>query len=299
MSRQDEIANRAVRKSTLRSLKLKKRSRLKQLKVDYENQIREVTLQYAEDPERLKAKYAAEDYARSERQRKRAERKIAREKEIIEIEKNIRIPSAGEEITSSIIQGIGCALFIAATAILTTLAAARLEDYINVTVVFYSLFGASMILMYLFSLLQHALTNKTSKIVFNRLSHVLTFFVIGFTYSAYSITKVQGVYGWVLFGIVWAIVLVGILFYAIAGQKHEKVNTVLYIIAGFSGLCVIHILYHALSTVSFTYLVLSAVSYVLGIVFYNLRKIKGMHVAANIFLLVGNVLMFFSLFFIN
>jgi len=299
MSRQDEIANRAVRKSTLRSLKLKKRSRLKQLKIDYENQIREVTLQYAEDPERLKAKYAAEDYAKTERQKKRAEKRIAREKEIIEIEKNLRVPSAGEEITSSIIQGIGCALFIAATAILTTLAASRLHDYINVTVVFYSLFGASMILMYLFSLLQHALTNKTSKIVFNRLSHVSTFLVIGFTYSAYSITKVQGVYGWVLFGIVWALVLVGVLFYAIAGQKHEKVNTVLYIIAGFSGICVIRILYNALSTASFTYLILSAIGYILGIIFYNLRKMKGMHVAANIFLLIGNVLMFFSLFFID
>ena len=36
MSRQDEIAANAVRKSTLKSLKEKKQSRLKQLKADYE-----------------------------------------------------------------------------------------------------------------------------------------------------------------------------------------------------------------------------------------------------------------------
>ena len=39
MSRQDDIAEKAVRKSTLKSLKKKKRSRLKQLKIDYENAV--------------------------------------------------------------------------------------------------------------------------------------------------------------------------------------------------------------------------------------------------------------------
>ena len=64
MSRQDEIAEKAVRKSTLKSLQKKKRSRLKQLKIDYENAVQQVQIQYAEDPERLKAKYAAEEYAK-------------------------------------------------------------------------------------------------------------------------------------------------------------------------------------------------------------------------------------------
>ena len=65
MSRQDEIAEKAVRKSTLKSLKEKKRSRLKQLKIDYENAVQQVNIQYAEDPERLKAKYAADEYAKN------------------------------------------------------------------------------------------------------------------------------------------------------------------------------------------------------------------------------------------
>ena len=38
---------------------------------------------------------------------------------------------------------------------------------------------------------------------------------------------------WILFGIVWALVFVGILFYAIAGQKYEKLNIALCIVAGF------------------------------------------------------------------
>ena len=90
MSRQEDIALTAVRKSTLRSLKEKKASRLAQIKRDYEAAVREVEIQYDEDPERLKAKYAAADYAKSEKARKRAEAKIAREKSAIEIAKKYR-----------------------------------------------------------------------------------------------------------------------------------------------------------------------------------------------------------------
>ena len=59
MTREDEVAAKAVRLSTLRSLKLKKRLRIRQIKEEAEAKIREINIQYAEDPERLRAKYAA------------------------------------------------------------------------------------------------------------------------------------------------------------------------------------------------------------------------------------------------
>ena len=299
MSRQDNIAAKAVRKSTLKCLSVKRRSRLKSLKENYEKSVREVNIQFAEDPERLKAKYAAEDYARSERAKKRASKRIESEKKIIEHEKNYRQFSMAEEIGSSVIQGIGAALFIACTAILDTIAMRNVTSFFNTTIVFYSLFGVSMSLMYIFSLLQHALTNAYAKLVFNRLSHVFTFLIIGFGYSAYTITKIQGLRGWILFGIVWAIVLTGVLFYAIAGKKFEKLNLVFYIVAGFSGFIFANTLFHVLSPTSFSMLILGAVFYIVGIIFYNLRKVKFMHMIGNIIMLLGSVYIFFSLFFIN
>ena len=299
MSRQDEIAEKAVRKSTLKSLKKKQRSRLHQLKIDYENAVQQVNIMYAEDPERLKAKYAAAEYAKNERAKKLAERRIANEKRLIELGKKSRRLTVGEEIASSIVQGIGVALFIAATAILDTLAMRNVTTFFNTTIVFYSLFGASMILMYLSSVLQHALTNITAKQVFNRLSHIFSFLIIGFGYSAYTITKIQGDAGWVLFGIVWALIFIGVLFYAIAGQKYAKLNIALYAIAGFSGLGVAKILFEVLSPKSFSMLVSGAAFYLVGMIFYNLQKIKYMHLLSNIIMLFGSVLIFFSLFYIN
>ena len=299
MSRQDDVAAKAVRKSTLKSLKEKKQARLHQLKEDYEKAVQEVNIQYAEDPERLKAKYAAENYAKNEKRQKRAAKKVEAEKKLIESELKVRRLTLGEEIASSIVQGIGACLFIAGTAILDTIAISKAQDYISTTTVFYSLFGASMILMYVSSLLQHALPNFTAKTVFNRLSHIWTFLIIGFCYSAYTITKMQNVGGWVLFGIVWALILTGILFYAIAGRKFENLNTVLYIIAGFSGIVVAKNLFQVLSTKSFSMLIAGGVFYIVGIVFYNIRKVKYMHFIGNAIMLVGSVYIFLSMFYIN
>ncbi len=299
MSRKDEIAERAVRKSTLKSLKVKKARRLAQLKLDYENAVRDINIQYAEDPERLKAKYAAQDYAKSEKAKKRAERRIAVEKKMIEETKLSRQLTLGEEISSSIIQGLGVALFIAATAVLDSIAVGALKSYVNITTVFYSLFGGAMIMMYLCSLLHHALTNYSAKIVFDRLSHIFTFLIIGFGYSVYTIPKIQGTIGWILFGIVWAIVLFGIILYAIAGRKFNKLNIALYIIAGFFGLVVAKNLFEVLSAKSFSMLALGAAFYLVGIIFYNIRKIKYMHLISNIIMLFGSVYIFFSLFFLG
>ena len=295
---QNDIASKAIRKSTLKCIKQKKRSRIKQLKADYENQIREINIQYAEDPERLKAKYAAADYAKNEKAKKRAEKRIKNEKALIELEKTTRRLTLGEEISSSIVQGIGAILAIAATAILLTLGIQEGMSFKSLTIVIHALFGSSMILMYLFSCLQHALVNINAKTVFDRLSHVCTFLIIGFAYTVYSITKIQGIAGWILFGIVWGIVLVGILFYSIAGIKHDKLNNILYVLAGFSGFVLIKYLYTALSGKSFSMLMSATVFYVCGIILYQFKKIKYIHFVSNVLFLAGSIFTFFSLFFI-
>ena len=207
----------------------------------------------------------------------------------------------GEEISSSIVQGIGAVIFIAATAILDTVAMRDVTDFFSTTIVFYSLFGSSMILMYLFSCLRHAINTFTAKTVFNRLSHVFAYLVIGFGYSVYTITKVQGVSGWVLFGIVWALQLTGILFYAIAGRKYEILSIIFTVLAGILGLGVAAYLYkdQGLPKQSFTMLILGGVFYLLGLVFYNLKKVRYMHFIANLIMLFGSVYIFFSLFYIN
>lgn len=299
MSHSDDVASKAVRKSTLTSLKTKKRARLEQLKKDYEKAVREVNIQYAKDPERLKAKYAAADYAKSEKAKRRAEKKIQEETKSIDQAAAKRQFSVAEEITSSIVQGVGCAMSIAFIAILDTLAIKSATEYKTLTLIAYTLFGASLTLMYLFSVLHHAIRNSIAKDVFQRLSHAFTYFVIGFGYSAYTLTKIHNTMGWVVFGIVWLIALLGIIFYSIFGARIEKLTTIFYIVTGSVGILVMRNLYNALSPASFQLLIIGGLFYIAGVVFYSLRKIRFMHSVGNSIWLVASACMCMSLFFIN
>ena len=94
--------------------------------------------------------------------------------------------------------------------------------------------------------LTNYLSNITEKNLVLSFSEIERIISEQLCYSAYTITKLQSIGGWVLFGIVWSVVLVGILFYAISGRKYENLNMILYIVAGFSGLVVARNLYQVL-----------------------------------------------------
>lgn len=299
MTREDEIAAKAVRISTLKSLKLKKKLRIRQIKENTAEKIREINIQYAEDPERLRAKYAADDYARSERAKRRAAIRIEKEKKHLAWEHKLRIYSAGEEIFSSIVQGIGACLFIAATVLLDVIAIGNVpEEHKTKYLIVYTCFGVMMVLSYLMSTLHHSITNSSAKEVFKRLSHIGTFLIIACSYSAYSLIAITNLFGWIVTGAVWTVCIVGILMYAIAGTRFELVNIIFYAVLGWAGLFICNQVYHAVTPASFRLLIVSGVVSSVGLLFCSLRKVKFMHAIGDLILLGGSIFLFFSFFFI-
>ena len=308
MTRQDEIAAKAVRISTLKSLKLKKRLRIKQIERDAENKIREVNIQYAEDPERLRAKYAADDYARSERAKKRAQKRIEKERKHIAYQQKLRPYSVGEEIFSGVVQGLGCCIFIVATVLLDVLALENVPasdtDRIPVYLGMYTAFGATMFFNYLMSTLQHSLTNPTAKEVFRRLNRSGVFLTIACIYISYALLATRGqfarntVFEWVVTCAVLAICLTGIFLYAIAGSRLDIVNIILYAVSGCAMFLIIRRLYYDVSIASFGFLITTGVFYTVGLTFCSLRKVKFMHAFGDLILLIGSITLFFSFFMI-
>ena len=107
----------------------------------------------------------------------------------------------------------------------------------------------------------------------------------------------RGVGGWVLFGLVWTTAVVGIVLYAVWGSELKIVNLVFYFVIGWAGLFLMRRFYleHALR--SFAYLVVSGLLYSSGCAFFLLRKIKYMHAAGNVLMLLGTLNLYASLFF--
>src|SRR3712207_5900931 len=114
----------------------------------------------------------------------------------------------GEEIANAITHGIGTLLAIAGLVILVV-QSARYADGWYVTG--YSIFGASMILLYLESTLYHSLQGDKIKKLFRIFDHSSIFILIAGCYTPYILTALKDPLGWTIFGIEWGLTVIGII----------------------------------------------------------------------------------------
>lgn len=301
----DDEAMRAARRSTLRSKEAKRRARVRQLKAQYEEAVHEVNVLYAQDPERLRAKYAAGSYARTERRRRRAERRIERYKRQVAEESKTRQPILAEEIFAAIVQGLGAVASIAALAIIMYKASIMSADDFTASVTgnkaafiaTFACFGGAITLMYIMSCLHHAVPSAAAKEVFDRLTHSFVFLVLGAAYTSFTLTALRGAAGWVMFGVVWTMSVVGIALYAARGKQWIITNIILYLVIGWTGLVVVRELYQVLPPKSFSFLIISGITYTAGCALSLVTKVRFAHAIGDLVMLVGSVYFFLVMAF--
>lgn len=200
----------------------------------------------------------------------------------------------GEEIANAISHGLGTLLAVAATVVLIV----RACFYgTAIGIVSACLYGATMILLYCFSTLYHSLTNKKAKKVFQIFDHCSIFLLILGTYIPVSLAMVGGAVGWVLFGIIATLTVVGIVFNAIDIVKWHKVSVVLYILMGWTVVAFGPLVLSAIPKGGLPWLVWGGVLYTFGVVFYILKKPKYMHFIWHLFVIGGTVLHYFFILF--
>ncbi|MDE6705964.1 MAG: hemolysin III family protein [Treponemataceae bacterium] len=205
--------------------------------------------------------------------------------------------SSGEEIFNAVTHGVGAALSAAALVLLVVRAVTRAPaEQRGYYVVSFALFGASLVVLYLMSTLYHALTPQLAKKVFAVFDHSSIYFLIAGTYTPFCLTALRGAAGWTLFGIVWTLALAGISLYAVFGSRMRSVSAVTYVVMGLLVLFAIRPMRAALPPVSLALLIAGGVAYLVGFVFYALKKIKWMHSVWHLFVLAGSVLHFFSVY---
>ena len=117
--------------------------------------------------------------------------------------------SLTEEIANSAIHGIGFALGVAALSILVVLSCLRGTSW---HIVSCSIYGSTLVLLYLSSTLYHALQNPKAKKVFKTIDHCSIYLLIAGTYTPFTLVNLRGGLGWTLFGIIWGLDVCGILF---------------------------------------------------------------------------------------
>lgn len=205
----------------------------------------------------------------------------------------VRRLSVGEEILNAVSHGAGALLAVAGTVLLVLRAKAYggLVNLVSVTV-----FGASMVLLYLASCLYHALPPSKGKSVFQVLDHCSIFLLILGTYAPVSLVVVGGPLGWALFGVNLACALVGIVLNAVSLVRWKKLSLVLYLVMGWMGALAVPAMVGSLAPGGILLILLGGVAYTVGVAFYRQKDKPYRHGIWHFFVLAGTVFHFFAVY---
>lgn len=202
----------------------------------------------------------------------------------------------GEEIANAITHGLGALLAIAGTVVLLVKAVSgspQNETAFYVTA--FSIFGFSMIFLYLMSTLYHSLKKTKAFIVFERLDHSAIFVLIAGTYTAYCLTILRDGPGWWIFGVIWGLAATGVTLYSVFGNRLRAASVVMYVLMGWIIVFASSSLKQSISADSWSLLLGGGVIYTVGAVVYAMKKIRWTHPLWHLFVLGGTVLHFFSI----
>lgn len=201
--------------------------------------------------------------------------------------------SLGEEIANSITHGIGAALATAALTILVVFAALKGDAW---RVVSFAIYGASLVIMYTSSTLYHAFTHKGAKRYFRIMDHSSIFLLIAGTYTPITLLPLRDTdWGWTMFGLIWGMAILGILFKTFFYGKLEKLSVVFYVLMGWLAIIAIKPMIANLPTGLLIWIAIGGLFYTLGIIFYAWTKLPYSHSIWHLFVLGGSISHFFGI----
>jgi hemolysin III len=208
----------------------------------------------------------------------------------------VRAPlySRGEEIANSITHGVGIILAIGGLAVLATFASLRGNAW---HIASCCIFGTTLILLYAASTLYHAIQNPGSKKILQILDHSAIFLLIAGTYTPITLVNLRGPWGWSLFGAIWGLAGLGIVFQVSPLRKRSVLSLALYVLMGWAALFATKPMLDSMSLGGLVLLLLGGTAYTAGIGFYAWRKLPYSHAIWHGFVLAGSVLHYFAILF--
>ena len=198
----------------------------------------------------------------------------------------IKFFSVKEEIANSVLHGIGAILSIVFLVLLIIKSVTIGTAW---HIVSYTIFGATLLILYTMSTIYHSLPKGTAKNVFERFDHISIYLLIAGTYTPFCFTILRGSLGWTIFGIQWGIALLGIIFKSIWIKKYNTFSTFLYVVMGWVIVFAIKQIILSIPLYGLWFLVAGGVSYTVGTVFYLFRLFKYHHAVWHIFVLLGSI----------
>jgi len=207
------------------------------------------------------------------------------------------------ELTSSLTHFLGFLLSIAAL-VLMVVAAAKHRTVWHI--VSFSIFGASLILLYSTSMVYHIIPiDKKVKKIFQKLDHSMIYVLIFGSYTPICLVCLRGAWGWSIFGVILFLATLGIVWKSIITKMEGlqgALSSVIYFLMGWLIIIRVVPVYRCLTHAGFMWFLAGGLFYSLGILFFVLdhfikkKKLFSMHDIFHIFVLIASFCHFWTMF---
>ena len=207
--------------------------------------------------------------------------------------KSFSSESLSERLFNTITHGIGSVLSIVALVLMVVYASYNSDAW---SIVGVSIFGSTLILLYMSSTLYHAFSNGRVKQIFKTLDQSFIYLLIAGTYTPVLLITLRNTLGWTVFGLVWAMAIGGITHRIFFFDKLKKLSLVSYIVMGWLSLIVFKSLLNAAPAELVVWLLIGGAFYTGGLIFYSWEKLPFNHAIWHLFVLGGSFSHFMGIY---
>lgn len=205
---------------------------------------------------------------------------------MIYLEGDLKFYTRGEEVANAVTHGIGAGLSVAALVLLIVFAENKGDKWY---VLSYTIYGISLLLLYLESTLYHSITNMKVKKLFRIFDHASIYLLIAGTYTPFTLTVLRPTVGWIIFGIVWTLAIAGIIMKVFWIGRFNVISTLIYIGMGWIIIFAMKRLMMLLPTAGIVLLFAGGIIYTAGAVLYLIDRIPYNHAIWHLFVMGGSI----------
>jgi hemolysin III len=199
--------------------------------------------------------------------------------------------SSREEVANSISHGLGLLLALVALPVLV-LAAIEVGNVRFLVGV--SVFGGTMVLLYLASTLYHSISHEAAKQIFRVFDHTAIFLLIAGSYTPFSLGVLHGPWGWSLLAIVWTLAIIGITLKIRKRTRHSRMSIVLYVIMGWLAVVAVKPMVMLIPVPGILLILAGGLAYTGGLAFFAAQRIRYNHFIWHLFVIAGTTCHFFA-----
>ncbi len=160
----------------------------------------------------------------------------------------------------------------------------------------YGIYGLSMVVLYSASTIYHSASEPDLRAKMRVFDHAAIYVLIAGTYTPFMLLIIPGQLGYGILIAAWVMAFIGILLKVFFTGRFVLFSTLLYVLMGWAIIFAIKPLAANLSTIGLNWLIAGGISYTVGAVLYAIKKIPLNHAIFHLFVLIGSICHFISVY---